>query len=354
MKRRLALLILLASSPPLAAQWLSVPTPGIPRLADGSPDLSAPAPRTVDGRADLTGLWRPVGATGDLFDESLIQPWARAARAEHERNYYAEGPHMRCLPGGPGYIAGAGGGGGGRRRIVQNPSVIAILNWDLTYRQIFLDGRSLESDPLPVWMGYSVGRWDGDTLVVESNGYNDKTWLHSEGLQHTENLRVTERYRRPDFGHLEIEVTYEDAGTFDSPLHAVVALEFAADDELLEIVCNEAPEGRSENWVGDKTTDARLTTITVDPDILAKYIGTYEGIWLDNDITVEVTLEGDTLFLSRNGGERSALLAQSEDTFVCGTCTWGQPYVFTREGDGMATAVSEVQVSGAWIFNRVE
>ena len=137
---------------------------------------------------------------GDLRDETKVQAWARTAMAEHESNYYRDGPHMQCLPQGPSYIAGAGGGGGNMRRIVQSPSVIAILNPDTTYRQIFTDGRALEPDPLPIWQGYSVGRWDGDTLVVESNGFNDKTWLHPEGLVHTERLRITERYRRRTSG----------------------------------------------------------------------------------------------------------------------------------------------------------
>jgi hypothetical protein len=353
MKRALAMLVVLASAAPLSAQWLGVPTPGIPRTADGKPNLSAPAPRAVDGRPDLSGLWRPRGVSGDLRDETRIQAWARAAMAEHKKNFYRDGAHMQCLPQGPAYIAGAGGGGGGLRRIVQSPAVIAILNSDTSYRQIFTDGRALEADPFPVWMGYSVGRWEGDTLVVESNGYNDKTWLHPDGLVHTERLRITERYRRLDFGHIEVDVTYEDPGTFDSPLHAVVALEFAADDELLELVCNEASEGGTKHWVGDKSSDARATAIAVAPDILAKYVGRYQGIWLNNPTTVEVTLEGGALFLRRNNGEKSELLAQSETTFVCSTCQWGQPYVFVREGDGMATEVREVQVSGAWIFKRV-
>ena len=354
MKRRLATLVLLASATPLSAQWLTLPTPGIPRTAEGAPDLTAPAPRTADGRPEFTGLWRSRRVTGDLRDESKVQPWARTAMAEHERNYYMNGPHMQCLPQGPSYTTGAGGGGGNLRRIVQSPSVIAILNPDLTYRQIFTDGRALEADPLPNWQGYSVGRWDGDTLVVESNGYNAKTWLHPEGLSHTESLRITERYRRLDFGHMQVDVTYEDPGTFDTPLHAVVALEFAADDEMLELVCNESSEGGAKHWVGDKTADARATAVEVAPEILAKYVGAYEGIWLDNPTRVEVTLEDGALFLSRNGSAKSALIAQSETTFVCTTCQWGQPYVFTREGDGMATEVREVQVSGAWIFKRVE
>jgi hypothetical protein len=354
MKRLLAALFLLASTTPVAAQWLTLEKPGIPRTADGKPNLSAPAPRTADGKPDLNGLWRPAGTRGELRDVSKVQAWARTRMAENERNYYKDGPHMQCLPQGPSYIAGAGGGGGGLRRIVQSPSVIAILNADMTYRQIFTDGRELEEDPLPIFMGYAVGRWDGDTLVVESNGYNDKTWLHPEGLAHTEKLRVTERYRRADFGHMQVEVTYEDPGTFDTPLHAVVALEYAVDDELLEFVCNEATEGGVKHWVGDKATDNRATSVKVGPELLAKYVGTYRGYWLDNLTTVEVTLEDGGLFLKRNNGPKSPLLPQSETAFVCPTCQWGQPYVFSREGDGMATQVSEIQVSGAWIFKRVQ
>lgn len=354
MKRRLAMLVLMASATPLAAQWLTLATPGIPRTPDGKPDLSAPAPRTSDDLPDLNGLWRPARVSGDLRDETRIQPWARALMADHESNYYRDGPHMQCLPVGPGYIAGGAGGDGGRRRIVQTPTLIAMLYGDLNYRQIFMDGRALEPDPLPIWMGYSVGRWEGDTLVVESNGYNDKTWLHAQGLSHTENLRITERYRRRDFGHMDVEVTYEDPGTFDAPLHAMVSMELVADEEMLELVCNEASEGGTKHWVGDKSADAQATEVAVAPDILAKYVGIYRGIWLDNPTTVEVTLENGSLFLRRNGGEKSRLVPQSETAFICSTCTWGQPYVFTREGDGMATNVSEVQVSGTWVFDRVQ
>ena len=285
--RPLATLLLIVFAMPLSAQWIGQPTPGIPRKAGGDADLAAAAPRTADGRTDLSGLWRPAGVTGDLRDVSRLKPWVREAMAAHERNYYKQGPHMACLPSGPGYIAGSGGGGGGMRRIVQGSNVIAVLHSDMIQRQIFLDGRQLETDPLPVWMGYSVGRWDGATLVVESNGYNDKTWLHPEGLVHTEQLRVTERYTRRDFGHLQIDVTYTDAGAFDSPLHAVVELVYAADDELLELVCNEAEEGSSKHWVGDKLTDAAQAAVEVPASSLAAYVGRYEGIWLSNPTTVE-------------------------------------------------------------------
>ena len=184
------------------------------------------------------------------------------------------------------------------RRIVQHPNVVAILNTGLTYRQIFTDGRELESDPLPTWTGYSVGRWDGDTLVVESNGYNDQTWLHARGLPHTERLRITERYRRPDFGHIRVDVTYEDTGSFDEPLTAVIEMEFVADDELLETVCNEASEGRS-HW-GGGISEAEERAVDVAPEILARYVGTYEGNWQAARTRVDVTLEDGALFLLRD------------------------------------------------------
>ena len=231
MKRRLATLVLLASTTPLAAQWLTLPTPGIPRMADGGPDLSAPTPRFAGGLPDLTGLWVPTEVSGDLLDPAKVQAWARALITERERRFFEDDPRFQCLPSGPGYLTA-----GGLRRIVQNPTVIVILYADLAYRQIFMDGRELEPDPYPTWTGYSVGRWDGDTLVVESNGFNDKTWLHRGGLSHTENLRITERYRRLAFGHMQVEVTYEDPGVFDSPLHAVIEMEFMADDELLDVL----------------------------------------------------------------------------------------------------------------------
>jgi hypothetical protein len=348
MKRTVATLFLLATATPLSAQWLSLPTPGVPRTADGKPNLTAPAPRTADGHPELTGLWRPAGVRTDLRDKTKIKPDALAAMAEREKNFYKDGPQFQCLPSGPALIAG------GMRRMVQSPTVVAVLNGDLTYRQIFTDGRALEDDPLPIWMGYSVGHWDKDTLVVESNGFNDKTWLHGEGLGHSEKLRITERYHRKDFGHIDLDVTYDDPDTFFTPVHATVPLEYVADDQLLELVCNEATEGVTKHWVGDKAIDAAKQMITVSPDILAKYVGTYKGYWLDNPTTVDVTLENGGLYLVRNGAPKQPLLPQSETTFVCPSCQWGQPYVFSREGGGMAPQVSEVQVSGAWIFKRVK
>ena len=177
-----------------------------------------PAPRTADGKPDFTGLWdMPVDTAvgniavrnpGDLKPAD-IQPWAQALVQQRAENFGKDNPRYRCLPEGPGYSTG----GGGMKRFLQTPAMIVILNEDLTYRQIFMDGRALETDPNPSWMGYSVGHWDGDTLVVESSGFNDRTWL-LDGYPHTEALRMTERYRRTDFGHLEIAVTFQDPGAY--------------------------------------------------------------------------------------------------------------------------------------------
>jgi hypothetical protein len=173
-------------------------------------------------------------------------------------------------------------------------------------------------------------------------------------LVHTEQLRITERYRRTDFGHMQVNVTYDDPGALNAPLNVVVNLEYAADDEMLELVCNEATEGGVKHWVGNKTEDGHTTAVEVAPAILEKYVGNYEGIWLSNPTRVEVSFENGALWLSRNGGVKNQLVPQSETTFVCPTCQWGQPYIFTREGTAMASEVREVQVSGAWVFKRAQ
>ena len=122
--------------------------------------------------------------------------------------------------------------------------MIAILNDDLTYRVIHIDGRQLEADPAPSWMGYSVGRWEGDTLVVQSNGYNEKTWTSRYGVSHSDKLRVIERYRRTNFGSLQLEVTYDDPGVYLKPWGFTTTMNLTADTEMLEAVC----ERSSDHW----------------------------------------------------------------------------------------------------------
>src|SRR3984885_7689008 len=272
-----AALVLLPAS--LCAQWLDFRTPGIPRTAEGKPNLTASAPRTAEGKPDLTGLWAiPVDtAVGNIAARNVgdlkpadIQPWAQALLRQRSANFAKDNPRYRCLPEGPGYSTGAGG----MKRFLQTPAMIAILSEDLTYRQIFMDGRALETNPNPSWMGYSVGHWDGDTLVVESSGFNDRTWLDHDGHPHTDALRTTERYRRRDFGNLDVDVTFSDPGVYNRPWTVSVRAELAADTELLEWVCTE--EGsRLEHWVG-KASDEKKSAVNVAPEVLAEYVGTYE------------------------------------------------------------------------------
>lgn len=145
---------------------------------------------------DVSGLWVPVNASGSLYDTAELRGWAQDAMNEAKQTFYTNDPRLRCLPTGPGSYA-AQAIAGGMRRIVQHPEVIAVLNEDMTHRQIYLDGRKLEAETmLPSWMGYSIGHWQGDTLIVESNGFNGKTWLSHKGIPHTDQLHLTERYTR--------------------------------------------------------------------------------------------------------------------------------------------------------------
>jgi len=334
---------------PLKGQWLTLPTPGIPRTADGKPNLSAHAPQATDGHPDLTGLW---DTRGTKVDEPAALPWAEALTRKRAEDFFKENPGYECLPRGPGYHAN-----GGMKRIIQTPTIIAILNDDLTYRQIFVDGRTLETDPNPTWMGYSVGRWEGDTLVVESAGFNDRTWLDNRGHPHTAGLRMIERYRRRDFGHLEIDVTFTDPATYAVPFHIAMNMEFAADTELLEAVCNENPH-RHDHWVG-KASDAEKSAVNVAPEILAKYVGVYRGLYGRGLRTVEVTLTDGSLF-AQIGGQKVRLFPQSESVFVSALgdddipnpAAVGLGYTFTRDSQGMATSVKERHTSGEYTYER--
>ena len=262
---------------PLAAQWVQHRTPGIPRTADGKPNLTAPAPRTADGKPDLTGLWEgvadvDVSSVGDLKSAD-VQPWAQKLVQQRTENFGRDNPHYKCLPQGPAYTTL-----GGMKSVLQTPATIVILNEDLTYRRIYMDGRALETDPNPSWMGYSVGHWDGDTLVVESNGFNDRTWLVGYH-PHTEALRITERFQRTDFGHLQVAVTFQDPKAYSKAWTVPIRAQLAADTELLESVCNEFTDNGQEHWIG-KVSDAQKSAVKVAPEVLAKYAGVYKGISL--------------------------------------------------------------------------
>lgn len=260
MNRRIGSLlaaILTVAAVPAAAQWLHLPSKGIPRTQDGNPDLSAPAPRKQDGKPDLSGIWQGeqwqkyfLNLGADLKPGELpIQPWADALTKERMTGSHdSEFPFARCLPQGIPILDRSGF----PFKIMQEPDVVAILYEVFgQFRQIFLDGRTLLADPNPTWLGYSVGHWDGDTLVVDTSGFNGKTWLDVAGHPTTDALHIIEHFRRRDLGHLDIQITIDDPKAYTRPWAVMVRLQLDADTELLEYVCNEN-EKDVKHMVGQK------------------------------------------------------------------------------------------------------
>jgi hypothetical protein len=256
----------------LHAQWLDFPTPGIPRTADGKPNLKAPAPRTADGKPDLSGMWAPemnpyrFDLIHDLKDEGIFRPEVEALYLARVKDFHRDDPVTNCLPTGPAEMVNV------TYRIIQTPALIALLYESGTgrYRQIYMDGRKLPEDPLPTWLGYSIGHWDGDTLVVETAGFNDRSWLDRVGHPHSEKLRVTEKFRRVDFGHMQFQLTYDDPETLTKPLTLSLGMNYAADTDMLENVCNEGNIDRV-HLVGSGTPGIQLSQ-----GVLEKYLGKYE------------------------------------------------------------------------------
>ena len=249
-----ALLALMAG--PADAQWLSYPSSGVPRTAEGKTDLSAPAPKTSEGVSDLSGIWLPdpgpratvgigdarrspyfIDVTADLKPEDV--PFQPAAAAEYKRRVDRQGkddPTTRCQPTGVPSLDTYPF----PFKVVQMPSLVIILYENNTdFRQIFIDGRRLPEDPQPTWMGYSVGRWDGDTLVVDTVGFTDRSWLDRSGHPHSESLHLTERFRRLDVGRMEIAITIDDPKAYTKPITFTQPQRLLADTELLEHFCTD-------------------------------------------------------------------------------------------------------------------
>jgi hypothetical protein len=344
MRLFLAALLLMVGTIPAGAQWLDRQTPGIPRTPDGKPNLTAPAPRGPDGKPDLTGIWNgPFGAP--RVDPANAQSWINDLARQRQQDYFKGRPYYQCLPSGP-----EAERFGGWNRIIQTPAAIAILNDSLTYRLIHMDGRQLEKDPAPSWQGYSVGRWEGDTLIVDSNGYNDKTWVSRNGLSHTEALRVRERYRRTDFGHLEVEVTYTDPGAYAQPWSFTAKMALAVDTEMLESIC----EWSSEHWSGTRS-DAASKGVAVASDVLARYVGVYSGLYQGNKRTVQIELSGGQLIAKitgaddGDGGGNTRPLVPVSPTLFEGA---GLGYEFVIGDKGPATAVVEIHISGPYRYPR--
>jgi hypothetical protein len=254
----------------LAAQWVNQPVPGTPRTPDGKANLTAPAPR-LNGKPDLTGTWQAERSSEreltsllgkevvslqidpqdfnknvlNLFwgvkpEEEPLTPAGAAAQKRHQAEP-DQWPHTQCLPASiPGDLFVLS------FKIVQAPREILMLTEiGSPARQIYTDGRSLPKDPEPTYMGYSVGRWEGDTLVVETNGFKDGGWLDGFGHARSESMRMTERYRRRDFGHMDLEITFNDPKYYTRPFTVKAALRLLPDSDILEYVCPENEKDRA-------------------------------------------------------------------------------------------------------------
>ena len=240
----------------LPAQWLNYPTPGTPRTKDGQPNLSAPAPRTADGKPDLSGVWaaqcgiygRDACFTrGWFFDlakdlkpgEVEMTPWASAIQKQRESRSHVDDPYGYCMPPGVPRIDF----GGGLFKILYSRDVTAFLYETLVgmiFRQVFTDGRPLPPALNPSWLGYSVGRWDGDTFIVETSGFRDGGWLDTQkGHPNSDALHVTERFRRKDFGHMDLAISISDPKAYVKPWTMNADLNLLPDTELIEAFCDD-------------------------------------------------------------------------------------------------------------------
>jgi hypothetical protein len=237
-----AFLTVLEISVGAAAQWKNMPP---------APRLSAPAPRMADGKPDLSGVWQADGQTyffdlaAGLKDGDVVMlPWARAEQQRREANLHGDDPLARCMPHG---VPRINTNGLFPFKIVQTPRLVVILYEQLNlFRQVFMDGRRLSDDVNPTWLGYSTGRWDGDTLVVDTRGFNDKTWLDTQrGRPASDALHVVERFRRPKYGELEIVATIDDPKTYAKPWTTTAQHNtLQTDTDILEFICTENEKDR--------------------------------------------------------------------------------------------------------------
>jgi hypothetical protein len=201
-----------------------------------------------DGKPDLSGTWESeMGYFQDLAKdlkpgEVAMQPWAKALQADREGHLHTDDLLVNCMPPGvPRINMSAGNNMPHPFKIVQTPALVVLLyetSANSTFRQVFLDGRPLPKDPQPAWLGYSIGRWEGNTLVVDTIGFNGRAWLDTgKGHPQTEAGRVTERFTRRDFGHLQIEITIDDPKAYDKPWRATVPVHLLPDSDLIETYC---------------------------------------------------------------------------------------------------------------------
>jgi hypothetical protein len=250
-----AILLVLAAD--ASAQWMKVPDKSIPRTRDGEPNLSARPPRAADGKPDLAGLWLPepdpkgsprgienmvfpryfADITADMNPNDVpFQPAAAALFKQRLQNLGKDAPSAHCKPIGVPQLNSVPI----PYKIIQTPRLVLILyEENSVHRQIFLDGRQPVKDAEPRFMGYSTGKWEGDTLVVDTTGFNDRTWLDGMGHPHSDALHLVERFRRRDVGHLEIETTVNDPKSYTKPITYTVTATLIPDQDLLEYFCSD-------------------------------------------------------------------------------------------------------------------
>ena len=311
----------------LDAQWIKLTTPGLPRLPDGKPNLTAPAPRTADGKPDLSGLWKNDGGdrlynnvTADL-QVSDVAPWAHALFVKRSLEFGKDSMETQCLPMGPAYLTTRYR----EYRIVQTPALIMMAFDDGMHRDIWMDGRSLEADPNPTWMGYSVGRWDGDALVVESNGFTDRSWLDFGGHPHTEALRITQRYTRRNIGEMSVQVTMVDPMVYAKPIAFTMPVKLRADTEMLEGFCENHHKSRER-----MATTRAAAVVQVPTATLTRYVGTYDTVDDGDKHFVHVTLDSTNLWFDYDGKGKEMLIALSPTRF-----SWSGSIVdFSPSSDG--------------------
>lgn len=243
-----------------AAQWLNLPTPGIPRTPGGKPDLAAAAPKTSGGKPDFSGMWAPrdvlpcdasqrgvqctelpltpqlINFAAGFKDGLPYQPWAADLVKSRSKEVGYIDPHTHCMP--PNFPRAWAFPEA--EKIFQTPTQLVILHeFNASYRQIFFDGRGLPDDMLPTFNGYSIAHWEGDTLVVGSAGYRDDSWLDTSGNFFSSVARLTERIRRPNFGSLDVDVTIDDPKVFTKPWTVVLHMRPLLDTEMIDFMCQE-------------------------------------------------------------------------------------------------------------------
>jgi hypothetical protein len=247
---------LLAACQDAPAQWLQYPTKGVPRTAAGAPDLNAPTPRDADGKPDFSGIWEPVKnrrcPPNGCFDMEVseeffnigwslknglpYQAWAAAAVKQRTEQNGKDDPVTHCRPPSVLQLHTTPQ----LRKILRLPDLLVILSeFAVGYRQIFTDGRPLPTDPNPSFSGYSSGTWEGDTLVVQTIGLKDGQWMDRNGSPLTDAAKLTERFRRVNYGRMEIQVTVDDPKAYTAPWTVTLAYTIVLDTDLLEYVCTE-------------------------------------------------------------------------------------------------------------------